>query len=524
MFDVFLSYRRESGTEFCSFIYESLTGDGYNVFFDFNSIRQGAFDTQIDDAIAECSFVLVMLAPNDLDRCLEDPEGDWVLHEIDVAMQCGKIVIPVAIRKGFSFPDDKGIPALQYLSRQELCDLSGPDASTRIRTTLHHFMTRSPYALSRDEYHKGLLTCDYQRWEEGTLREIYADFDFVQEFGRTFPVVVLEGSDSVSYPFRELNEPQNLLEIDNPIDYSDMPGVSDFRRIVGPNVHFPNLYGFTNNGIVLDGQRKVRGFRARPLTYKETVFSGHVMHYELWRAYCQVKGARKGTLSDLPIREAIHAGRESWDVLLSGCNRSALCDVCMAILAYDEIECDYDIAVATRSDKVACYPGYLSIIPSGGFELYELEERQNPLMIKKNFSIVAALYREYIEEIFGDEDFDSATGDDDLRRLYRNIHIKELRRGMGKTYFFEFLGVSFDVISLRPTFSFVLRIDDPDFLYENEIRKNQENVDIRFISLRDFEDAVMQSQDSSPLMAESAGVYRLLKSNHLFQEAMSANP
>ena len=110
MFDVFLSYRRESGTEFCSFIYESLTGDGYNVFFDFNSIRQGTFDTQIDDAIAECSFVLVMLAPNDLDRCLEDPEGDWVLHEIDVAMQCGKIVIPVAIRKGFPSPTTRAFP------------------------------------------------------------------------------------------------------------------------------------------------------------------------------------------------------------------------------------------------------------------------------------------------------------------------------------------------------------------------------------------------------------------------------
>jgi len=107
-----------------------------------------------------------------------------------------------------------------------------------------------------------------------------------------------------------------------------------------------------------------------------------------------------------------------------------------------------------------------------------------------------------------------------LRRLYRNPHIKELCTQIGKTYFFEFLGVTFDIISLRPTFAFVLRIDDPKFLYENEIRKNQENIDLRFVSLRDFEEMVIENADVSPLMAESAGVYSLLKRNHLFKEAV----
>ena len=63
-----------------------------------------------------------------------------------------------------------------------------------------------------------------------------------------------------------------------------------------------------------------------------------------------------------------------------------------------------------------------------------------------------------------------------------------------------------------------LRIDDPKFLYENEIKKNQENIDVRFVSLNDFEEAVVECESSSPLMAESAGVYRLLKMNHLFNE------
>lgn len=39
------------------------------------------------------------------------------------------------------------------------------------------------------------------------------------------------------------------------------------------------------------------------------------------------------------------------------------------------------------------------------------------------------------------------------------------------TYHFEFLGVVLDLIHMRPEFSFVIRIDDPDFFYENDIKK-----------------------------------------------------
>ncbi len=521
MIDAFLSYRRNTGTEFCSFLHEHLSVEGYNVFFDNKSIRQGEFDVQIDKAISECTFVLVLLAPHDLDRCIDSPDKDWIVHEVSLAIEYGKIVIPIAIKQGFSFPDSCcQIPALEYLSKQEICDLSGPDAASNIKTILFDFMQSSPYTSLREKYQRTLLTQQYQEWEIRTLQSIYPEFDFVQEFNRVFPVVVMEGSEAVQYPFDALNRIQNLEEIGDPIEIVCSDTIDDFRRIVGPNIHFPNLYGFTNVGIITDACGKINGFHAKPRTYKETVFSSHVLHFELWRAYSRIGNNRGACLNDLPIRKQIHGDRQCWDVLLSGCNRSSLCDVCIAVLAYDEIEEDYDIAIATRSDKVACYPGYLSIVPSGGFELYELEERQNALLVKKNFSIVAALYREYIEEIFGEEAFDSPTGNDDLKRLYRNPHIRELRNAIGEKCHFEFVGATFDVISLRPTFTFVLRIDDPKFLYENEIRKNKENSDVRFLSLRDFEEYVKENAQTSPLMAESAGVYRLLKSNHLFREAL----
>ena len=522
MTDVFLSYRRETGSEFCSFLREILLQEGYSVFFDCHSLRQGAFDEQIDRAITECTYLLLILAPHDLDRCLQEPDDDWILHEVGLAKELGKIVIPVSIKKGFIFPKSTDNATLEYLSRQEICDVSGPDAAELVRTRLFQFMQESPATKLKEEYIQGLKKSEYQEWEASTLRSIYHDCKLVHLLGRTYPVVVYQGSEEVIFPFDALNKQENLLGRTAPLDYTDYPLYDDFKKIIGPTVHFPNLYGFTNAGILLDSSGKVEGFKAIPRTYKETVFSGHIMHYELWRAFQRFGKQRPATLTDLPIRKMIHTGQKSnQDVLLSGCNRSSLCDVCIAVLAYDELENDFDIAIATRSTSVACYPGYLSIIPSGGFELYELETKQDDINIQRNFKIIAALYREYIEELFGDEEFEQPNGDDDVRRLYRNEHIKALRGQIGKTYAFEFLGIIIDLISLRPTFAFVLKIDDPGFLYENQIRKNQENTDLRFLSLSELEKTIQAGEELSPLMPESAGVYTLLKENHLYKEAIS---
>ena len=108
--------------------------------------------------------------------------------------------------------------------------------------------------------------------------------------------------------------------------------------------------------------------------------------------------------------------------------------------------------------------------------MFELENNQTQTVIQENFSIIGALFREYIEELFGDVDFGEPTGDDDLNRLFRNNKVRALRNGVKSgSYKFEFLGVDFDLITLRQTLAFVLRIDDENFFYDNEIKKNNEN-------------------------------------------------
>lgn len=520
MIDIFLSYRRETGTEICSFLYKFFTKKGYEVFFDHDSIRQGEYEKIIEKAIKECSVFLVLLSKKELDRCINDPEKDWMLKEIMLAIKYGKTIIPVAFKKDFVFPENTGLDALDHLSKQQICDISGPHCADLIQSKLFDIikdLCLSSVVKMRNEYQNGINDSGYLEWELNTLESIYSDCGLCRLGEKTYPVVTIDGAASVVYPFDELNRKENYSENCEPLDYTELPLYEDFRRIVEPTIHYPDLYGYNNAGIILD-DGKVCGFKAVPRTYKETAYTGHIMHYELWKAYKRL-GGRSGSLDDLAIRKKIHTGVSSREVLLSGCNRSALSAVCISVIAKDRREKLYKIAIAQRSNDVACYPGYYSIVPTGGFELYELEYNQTPEVIRRNFHIIAALYREYIEEIFGDTNFDKPTGDDDFNRIFRNEHIRQLEKGIDAGNMkFEFLGVTFDLISLRPTFAFVLRIDDENYLDSNYFQRNSENKSLNFVPLSELES--MESKKNKRVwIPESAGVYSMLKKNHLFIEA-----
>ena len=53
-YDVFISYRRDGGEVTARILRDSLTERGYNVFFDVESLRSGAFNTKLYSVIDEC--------------------------------------------------------------------------------------------------------------------------------------------------------------------------------------------------------------------------------------------------------------------------------------------------------------------------------------------------------------------------------------------------------------------------------------------------------------------------------------
>ena len=104
-YDIFLSYRRDGGRDCARTIKLQLGNLGYkNVFYDYNSIRDGVFNTQILDAIYSCKDFLLLLTPNAMDRCVE--KGDWVTREIRTAIKYNCKIIPISLGDTFDWPTD----------------------------------------------------------------------------------------------------------------------------------------------------------------------------------------------------------------------------------------------------------------------------------------------------------------------------------------------------------------------------------------------------------------------------------
>ena len=108
--DIFMSYRRADGLHYARNIMQALKMVGYpKVFFDYNSLRDGVFNTQIIDAIYSCKDFILVISPLALKNCAR--EGDWVAKEIRTALKYDKHIIPVVIEDTFigwpnDFPND----------------------------------------------------------------------------------------------------------------------------------------------------------------------------------------------------------------------------------------------------------------------------------------------------------------------------------------------------------------------------------------------------------------------------------
>ena len=104
-YDIFISYRRKGGADKARPLKSELERRGYNVFLDFDELKDGVFDQRIMDAIDEAPIFLVILSAHSLDRCKND--NDWVRKEIEYAISKRRHFVPVDPNKEFDgFPAD----------------------------------------------------------------------------------------------------------------------------------------------------------------------------------------------------------------------------------------------------------------------------------------------------------------------------------------------------------------------------------------------------------------------------------
>lgn len=93
-YDIFISYRRKTGVDDARLLQQSLKARGYNVFFDYDSLRDGKFDERIYAAIEEAPIFILILSEGALDNCVY--KDDWVRNEIEHALKHKRKIIPIA--------------------------------------------------------------------------------------------------------------------------------------------------------------------------------------------------------------------------------------------------------------------------------------------------------------------------------------------------------------------------------------------------------------------------------------------
>ena len=81
-------------------IFQNLTNNDYDVFFDFDGLAGGDFESAIIGNITSRAHFLVLLTPSALERC-NDP-GDWLRREIETALESKRNIIPLML-DGFTF-------------------------------------------------------------------------------------------------------------------------------------------------------------------------------------------------------------------------------------------------------------------------------------------------------------------------------------------------------------------------------------------------------------------------------------
>lgn len=109
-YDVFVSYRRATGSQLASLLKVHLQLKGLSVFLDVAGLGSGKFDKALLTTISNSHNMLLVLTPQSLERCFRDTMvQDWVHREILCALDSKVHIVPV-MDPLFKWPEETALP------------------------------------------------------------------------------------------------------------------------------------------------------------------------------------------------------------------------------------------------------------------------------------------------------------------------------------------------------------------------------------------------------------------------------
>uniref|UniRef100_A0A4W5NTU2 NAD(+) hydrolase SARM1 n=1 Tax=Hucho hucho TaxID=62062 RepID=A0A4W5NTU2_9TELE len=107
--DVFISYRRTTGSQLASLLKVHLQVRGFSVFIDVEKLEAGKFADKLIQSVQRARNFILVLSANALNKCMGDTGmKDWVHKEIVTALAGKKNIVPVT--DNFLWPDPNTLP------------------------------------------------------------------------------------------------------------------------------------------------------------------------------------------------------------------------------------------------------------------------------------------------------------------------------------------------------------------------------------------------------------------------------
>jgi len=372
------------------------------------------------------------------------------------------------------------------------------------------FMAREPIGV---RYYKITSSEKYLAWQTEILSKIYTDFSFLKMGDKTYPVVCFEPSKERDFVSRVSTDYDLLTEMDA-MDINK-PICRNFGEIVEPHMMYKEELAYMIHTLSINDQNKLDWFSTKVSNYQQTMYTSNILEYELYKYYRETRGIvpdLSGTeiLEHLPLRKAIHGNRTQFYVVTHGEKRNAGVSIQLFYTFYDKDKRAYMTPFAQLPNNVAMKQGRYQLLPEAGYRLRNKRLADNEGLFA-NYKLNIACNRILLEQIYGHEEVKdrdkllvNPNEDPVLRRINKNLVNKEA--------VFDMLGVTIDLVTLRPTLSFILRIDEHDYPYRSGISSNNLEMKVETMKVDELEKFLMDTRVTN----ESMGMYYLLNQHDAY--------
>jgi hypothetical protein len=336
------------------------------------------------------------------------------------------------------------------------------------------------------EFQRVVKSSEFQKWQLEAIRVLYikelqrlnSSIRIFQTIGNhVYPIIIIRSAEDYDllsassddltvenrplYPDADVIK-NNGLRIDG-VDLSESQNEYVSALILARKVTRPNQPGYAMSRLFLNSDGRANGFTAKTCHYMDNVRTCHHLEFVFAKAFQSGIDPRNiAEFADQMGHPSVEIGDDCKSLAVS--SRYGMYPlISLQAICLFRRRGQWRVAYVQRGKEVSTAAGSYQFVPAGGFEtigqfdLGNIAGRERD-RLKYGFDVQDALLREMLEETFGDEAMADGGGSADIENLPGLLLCRKLLDE--KRLEIRSLGVIFDLVRLRPEFSFIIVLRD----------------------------------------------------------------